>query len=89
MKSAELRLRGLDDSVTRDAVVMAVAETGGCDILDVKVEEFQKSQDGLYTAWVRCLVATANKLAATGRLRLWWVLARVELLNARPLQCYK
>lgn len=32
-KMAELRIRGVDDSVRKDGVVMAIGEAGGCDIL--------------------------------------------------------
>ncbi|EFN85208.1 hypothetical protein EAI_14831, partial [Harpegnathos saltator] len=38
---------------------------------------------------VQCPVAAALRLAKLGRLRIGWVLSRVELLWARPTQCYK
>lgn len=89
VKTSELRIRDIDDSVTRDEVVMAIAETGGCDILDIKVGEPQMSPNGLKSVWVRCPIPAANKLATAGKIKLGWVFARVDLLDARPLQCYK
>lgn len=38
--------------------------------------------------WVQC-PATAKKIASTGRLRVGWVSARVEIFPPRPLQCYR
>lgn len=66
-----------------------VAEKEGCDIMDIKVGEIRPTQDGLRAVWVRCPIPVANKLASMGRIRIGWIYAKVELLNVRPLQCYK
>ena len=88
-KMAELRIRDLDPSTTSEEVVQAIVEAGGCSPTDVKVGELRSSQRGQWTIWVRCPLAAANKVAAAGRLRLAFVQARVDLLDARPLHCYK
>lgn len=88
-KCAELRIRSFDESVTKEEVMMAVAEKGSCDILNIKVREILKSPDGLYAVWVKCPILAANKLSALGKIKLGWALARIEYLGARPLQCYK
>lgn len=41
------------------------------------------------TVWVRCPLTTANQLSAKGHLKIGWALVRVELLENRPLQCYR
>lgn len=39
--------------------------------------------------WVRCPLTTANKIATATQMKIGWALVRVELLDNRPLQCYK
>lgn len=46
-------------------------------------------RSGLGLAWFRCPLPSAIKTSSNGRLRLGWATVRVELMPARPLQCYK
>ncbi|MBF2463445.1 hypothetical protein ICI39_14010 [Listeria welshimeri] len=43
----------------------------------------------LGTAHVRCPLAAVRKLATTSRIRVGWGSARVEVLEARPLYCFR
>ncbi|XP_011878926.1 PREDICTED: uncharacterized protein LOC105568124 [Vollenhovia emeryi] len=88
-KMAELRIRDLDDSVTVTDVKEAVAEAGGCAPTEVKTGEVKPAPNGLGTIWAQCPLAAAKKAAAAGRVKIGWVRARLELLENRPLICFR
>lgn len=88
-KSEELRVSGLEDSVTSKEVAEAIAEAGGCKDIEVKVGGIRKAPSGLGAVWVQCPAAAAKKLAAVGRVMVGWVSARIEVLTPRPMHCYR
>ncbi|XP_011860157.1 PREDICTED: uncharacterized protein LOC105557511 [Vollenhovia emeryi] len=45
--------------------------------------------NGFGSIWVQCRLEVAKKVAAATKIKVVWVAARVELLEARPLVCYK
>lgn len=45
--------------------------------------------NGLFSVWVQCPLRAANKVAQKKRIKIGWTVARVELLMARPTQCYR
>lgn len=89
IKTAELRIKGLDDSVIAGEVAQAVAKSGGCTVTEVKTRTVSRAPNGLGTIWVRCPLTAANKVAVLGHIRIGWASARTELLDVRPLQCFK
>ncbi|XP_063370301.1 uncharacterized protein LOC134658547 [Cydia amplana] len=88
VKCAEMRISGLDDSVTEEELAAAVAKVGGCALEAVKVGRISRAPTGLGTAWARCPVAAAKKVAE-GRLLVGWASANVKLLESRPLRCFR
>ncbi|XP_063623084.1 uncharacterized protein LOC134795183 [Cydia splendana] len=88
VKCAEMRISGLDDSVAEEELAAAVAKAGGCALEAVNVGRISRTPTGLGTAWVRCPVAAAKKVAE-GRLLVGWASANVQLLESRPLRCYR
>ncbi|KMQ85265.1 gag-pol polyprotein [Lasius niger] len=91
-KMAELRLRGLEDSITPQEIATAVAINGGCEPEEVKVGDIQMSPNGISTVWVRCPLYAANKVVAADRIQMGWIgwtLVAAQLLDNRPLQCFK
>ncbi|XP_011858067.1 PREDICTED: uncharacterized protein LOC105555652 [Vollenhovia emeryi] len=88
-KMAEIRIRDLDDSVTVTDVTEAIAEAGGCAPSEVRTGEVKPAPNGLGTIWVQCPLAAAKKAAAAGRIKIGWVKARLELLESRPLICFR
>ncbi|XP_063367026.1 uncharacterized protein LOC134655493 [Cydia amplana] len=88
VKCAEMRISGLDDSVTEEELAAAVAKVGGCALEAVKVGRISRTPTGLGTAWARCPVAAAKKVAE-GRLLVGWASANVKLLESRPLRCFR
>ena len=88
-KCAEMRISGLDDSVTPAEVASAVARAGECSVDAVKTGEIRQNAFGLGTIWVRLPIAAANKAANKGRILVGFVSAQVRLLEPRPRQCFR
>ncbi|KMQ91736.1 gag-like protein [Lasius niger] len=88
-KLAELRVRGIDVSVTPVCVTSAIALAGGCDAKCVQVGQIRETAYGFGSVWVRCPALAARRVAAAGRVGLGWGFASVELLPPRPLVCYR
>ncbi|XP_039315378.1 uncharacterized protein LOC120359958 [Solenopsis invicta] len=89
IKTAELRLSGLDDLTDVQDVAEAMARVGGCAALEVQVGTIRRPRNGLGSVWLRCPAAAARKLAQAGSVQVGWVMARVEALRPRPAQCYR
>ncbi|PZC81834.1 hypothetical protein B5X24_HaOG211847 [Helicoverpa armigera] len=88
-KCADLRILGLDDSVTAEEVVAAVARTGGCSADEVKAGTIRPDFRGMSTITVSCSVAAAKTIVDGRRLLVGWVSAQVKLLDPRPLRCFR
>ncbi|XP_011858731.1 PREDICTED: uncharacterized protein LOC105556255 [Vollenhovia emeryi] len=88
-KLAEIRIRDLDDSITVEDVKEAVAKAGGCTPPEVKTGEIKLAPNGLGTIWVQCPLVSAKRAAAPGKVKIGWIIARLELLEARPLICFR
>lgn len=66
-----------------------MAINGGCEPEEVKVGDIQMSPNGISTVWVRCPLYAANKVVAADRIQIGWALVEAQLLDNRPLQCFK
>jgi hypothetical protein len=88
-RTAELRVTGIDISVAKEELRQALASAAGCRSAEVQVGEIRTTRYGLGTAWVRCPVAGARKLARDRKVALGWSTARVTAIPKRPLQCFK
>ncbi|EFN80575.1 hypothetical protein EAI_05190, partial [Harpegnathos saltator] len=86
-RKAELRIVGLEDSVTPILLRAAILKCSGCPPGDLQIGEIRRSSGGLGAAWVRCPLAPAQKLLATGGLIVGR--ANVRVLEDRPLQCFR
>ncbi|KMQ87868.1 gag-pol polyprotein [Lasius niger] len=85
----EIRLIGLDASTSATEVKDVVINYGGCLEMDVKVGIIRPMANGLFTAWVQCPLSATMKIADKGRVNIGWTSARVDLLGARPTQCFR
>lgn len=85
----EVRLVGLDDSVVPDEVADTLAMAGGCLSGEVKVGAIRPMANGLYTVWACCPIGAAIKASSSGKIRIGWTVAKIELLKSRQVQCYK
>lgn len=67
----ELRVRGIDPSVTKEEIHEALAAMSGSPQQDLKISAINFMRDGMGVAWVKCPIETAVKLAeiSTGNKR--------------------
>ncbi|XP_020295879.1 uncharacterized protein LOC109860885 [Pseudomyrmex gracilis] len=86
VKTCELRVKGLDDSITPEEIEEAVMTVGSCRPTDVKVGRARASPNGLSTSWIRCPIAVGRKVMDTRSLSVGWVRAPVEVLERQHLQ---
>lgn len=85
----ELRIIGLDDSVDAEDVRMRVAELGNCLTAEIKVGAIRPLRNGLGAVWVQCPLTAALLVFKIKKMRIGWSVAHVDLLEARPIQCFK
>jgi hypothetical protein len=88
-RTLDLRISGIESTVTADEVTSAVAGNGGCAPTSVRLGPFVDGRRGMRALWIRVPARSALKLAGMARLQLGWSLAKVEVLRPRPLRCYK
>ena len=74
----ELRVVGIDISMTMEDLRQALALAAGCGGAEVQVGEIGASREGLGSAWIMFLVAGARKLAQAGKVILCWSTSRRE-----------
>ncbi|XP_033314575.1 uncharacterized protein LOC117213324 [Bombus bifarius] len=88
-RMAELRVTGIDISVKKEELQRALASAAGCGSAEVQVGEIGATRGGLGSAWIKCPVAGARKLAQAGKIALGWSTARIRAIPKRPLQCFR
>lgn len=81
----ELKLIGLEESIDPEEI----ARAGDCSPRGVKVSNIRRTRSGLGIAWVKSPVQSAVKIAKEKKMKIGWTIVKVELMKARPLQCYK
>ncbi|XP_020295463.1 uncharacterized protein LOC109860641 [Pseudomyrmex gracilis] len=84
VKTCELRIRGLNDSITSEEIEEAVVAIGGCRSAEIKVGRARTSPNGLTTAWIRSPVAMGRRIADAGFIRVGWVKAPIEVWSGGP-----
>ncbi|XP_020298182.1 uncharacterized protein LOC109862520 [Pseudomyrmex gracilis] len=70
IKTVEVKIKGLDESISPEEIKNAVASAGSCRSTDVKVGRARVFSSGLSTAWMQCPVAAARKIVAAGALHV-------------------
>lgn len=55
----------------------------------IRIGPFRENLRGVQSAWVQCSLEAAFKLADLQRLSIGWSAVRIELLQARPTQCFR
>jgi len=69
-RTLDLRISGIESTVTADEVTSAVANNGGCDPTSVRLGPFVDGRRGMRAIWVRIPARPALKLAGFARLQL-------------------
>jgi hypothetical protein len=80
---------GIDISIAKEELRNALALAAGCGGAEVQVGEIGTSRGGLGSAWMRCPLVGARKLAQAGKIALGRSTARIEAITKRLLQCFK
>lgn len=88
-RRAKLRVRGFDESVVLEEVLLEVSRADEYDFRDIRLGEIRRVPGELYSVWVQCPTQAARKIAREERLRMGWVYAPVELLPIRSMQCHR
>ncbi|XP_045540353.1 nucleolar protein dao-5-like [Papilio machaon] len=88
-KLADLRVSGLDETITREEVAAKLATVGGCHPEAVKVGLIRPSFWGGGSTLVKCPAAAAKTVAQIGKVAIGWSMATVTAVRARPLRCFK
>ncbi|EFN72129.1 hypothetical protein EAG_00500, partial [Camponotus floridanus] len=86
---SDMRIVGLDESITKEEIRSRIADLGGCNEDEIKVGEIRWRPNGLGNIWIQCPLCVANTIMKTGKIKVGWTVARAEILTPRPLQCYR
>ncbi|XP_047019170.1 uncharacterized protein LOC124629702 [Helicoverpa zea] len=89
VKCVTLEVTDLDDSVTQEEVVAAVAAAGGCPVASVKGRAIRPGRRGMGTMRLECPVVVAKALLAKGRLPVGLSSGGVRVLEDAPMRCFK
>lgn len=89
VKTAELRLHGLDESITREEVLESVAGLANCRTEDLSLGEIKRLPNRMGSVWLRCPVAVSNKLLETGKWCIGWATIVAKPLPARRMRCFR
>lgn len=88
-KMAEIRVKGLECSISKEEIMEAVAEKGACRSYEIKAGELRRMSENQRSLWLRLPLAAAKKAVKGGTIQVGWSRAKIALLEARPLRCYK
>lgn len=89
LKTAEVRVRGLEWSTTAREVAEAIAEKTRCQRDSIKTGEIRRSPQGLGSLWLKMPLAKAKILCRENHLQVGWFKVTIEMLDVRPLRCHK
>ncbi|KYN21056.1 hypothetical protein ALC57_06552 [Trachymyrmex cornetzi] len=89
VRRAEIRLIDIDQSVTSEEVIAAVASRGQVPTVDIRTGPFRLGRGGINTVWVQYPLQCANRLISEGRVRIGRSSADVVALAKRRLQCFR
>lgn len=89
VKQGELRMSGFDDSVSAANIKTALADLCTRSDSSFHVGRIVAIRGGLYTTRVRCPLDIAIFLNKQGSVKVGWSVAKLELLRAKPLRCFK
>ncbi|XP_026830882.1 uncharacterized protein LOC113563436 [Ooceraea biroi] len=89
VKKAEIRIVGLDEDTTEEEVQLAVAKAGRGDSKDIRTGKIARTRMGTAIVWVLCPLKVAMEATKSGKIKIGWTNARIEMLQARPIRCFR
>lgn len=88
-RMAEIRIKGLECSISKEEILEAVAEKGKCRQDEVQIGEIRKMSENQGSLWLRLPLVAAKKAVEGGTIQIGWSKVKIALLEARPLRCHK
>lgn len=88
-RTAEIRIRGIDVSVSANDIIDALVKTGGCAKEEIRIGQIRDNPFGQGSVWVKCPALAARKVTKAGSIRVGWGRVTVEPLRPRPLMCFR
>ncbi|EFN90171.1 Gag-Pol polyprotein, partial [Harpegnathos saltator] len=88
-KMGELRIKRQEISTSEKEAAEGIAKVGGCEITDIKTGKIRVARNNYRTLWVQYPFLAAKRVADKETIKIGWTQVKVELLQGRPLQCYK
>jgi hypothetical protein len=88
-KMADIRVSGLDDSVSAEELRGALAAIAECPPEKIKVGTVVTGVRGMGATLVSCPVEVAARLVERGRVVVGWCAATIVALEQRPLRCHR
>jgi hypothetical protein len=89
VKTADIKVTGLDDSVTPEELRAALAEQAGCPVEQVKVGKVHAGIRGVGAAFASCPVDAVRRLVEKNQITVGWSSASIQLIEQRPMRCYR
>lgn len=86
---AEIKIVGIDESVSHDEIKEAMSLAGNCVPNDVKISATRRTNRGTGLAWIQCPVEAAMKILENKNIIIGWTTVTCALLESRPLRCFR
>ncbi|XP_037297383.1 microtubule-associated protein futsch-like [Manduca sexta] len=87
-KCSKLCVSELDPAATPETVTAALCSVGECGPDSIKVGQIRPAKSGMGSVWAKVPTKAALRIKA-GRLKIGWTIARVTVLETRPMRCYR
>ena len=78
-KNITLRIAGFDLSVKKKDIEEAVILRSGCMVDEIEIGEIIRLRNGLYSVWIKCPIAGANKMTENRLIDIGWTSTQVEI----------
>lgn len=82
--TADVRLKELEQSISRREAIETLAEKGGCRPHEIQAGKTRPMGRGQNSLWARLPLRAAKKAAVGGSILIGWTKTKIELLEARP-----
>lgn len=85
----DIRVIGFDESITSEDLRTVLSKKAGCDEQELRVGVITPMRNGLWMTWVQGPLAAVIRAASVRRIQVGWLSARIELLESKPVQCFR
>lgn len=88
-KNGTVRMYGFDSSINKADIEEMVVTKTMCTRDECNVSDIIELKNGSHVAWIKCPLATAILLANQRKISIGWTIARLEIQESNPIQCFK